>query len=178
MKAVRPTAGRVLLALFSILGDVDGGRFLDLFAGTGRVGLTALERGASVTWVESLRERAQAIERALPALPADARRRAVVLSLELRRAVAWLGKRGLQFDVVFADPPYHEGWGASLLGVKGLEGLLAPGGVLVAEHSVREELTLTPAWELASRRDYGESRLSFLRAAEARTDQAPAPNPV
>lgn len=175
MKAVRPTAGRVLLALFSILGDVDGRRFLDLFAGTGRVGLTALERGASVTWVESLRERAQAIERALPA---DARRRAVVLSLELRRAVAWLGKRGLQFDVVFADPPYHEGWGVSLLGVRGLEGLLAQGGVLVAEHSVREELTLTPAWELASRRDYGESRLSFLRAAEARTDQAPAPNLV
>ncbi len=65
MKAVRPTAGRVLLALFSILGNVDGGRFLDLFAGTGRVGRAALERGASVTWVESLRERAQAIELSL-----------------------------------------------------------------------------------------------------------------
>ena len=171
MKAVRPTAGRVLLALFSILGNVDGGRFLDLFAGTGRVGRAALERGASVTWVESLRERAQAIERALPA---DARRRAVVLSLELRRAIAWLGKRGLQFDVIFADPPYHEGWGAALLDVGGLSELLAPDGVMVVEHASREPLTVPLEWQVGSDREYGETILTFLsplhaiREAEAR----------
>ena len=166
MKDVRPTSGRVRSALFSILGDMEGRSFLDLFAGTGRVGLEALNRGAKpVVWVESLRLRAQAIEREVHG------EENIVLSLELRRAVTWLSKRGRTFDVIFADPPYHEGWGAELLNVKGLEGLLAPepagspprGGELVVEHSVREPLTLTPAWELTSERDYGETRLSFLK---------------
>ena len=159
MKDVRPTSGRVLLALFSILGPMEGRSFLDLFAGTGRVGLEAVKRGAHpVVWVESLRPRAQAIEREAH----GAGEENIVLSLELRRAVAWLSKRGRTFDFIFADPPYHEGWGAELLNVKGLEGLLAPEGVLVVEHSAREPLVLTPAWELTSERDYGETRLSLL----------------
>ena len=165
MKEVRPTSGRVLLALFNILGPMEGRSFLDLFAGTGRVGLTALERGAAeAVWVESLRPRAQTIQRLLPQ---DALERSTVLTLELRRAIAWLTKRERRFDIVFADPPYHEGWGASLLNVKGLDALLTPDGVLAVEHSVREELETTPAWELTSQRDYGESRLSFLRARNA-----------
>ena len=178
MKDVRPTSGRVLLALFSalgsMLGPLEGRRFLDLFAGTGRVGMEALERGASTVFVESLRPRAGAIERALPAERPEG---TLVLALELRRAVPWLLKRGMAFDAVFADPPYHEGWGAELLGVRNLAELVAPGGVLVAEHSVREELAPTPAWELLSRRDYGETRLSFLRPAGATPSSGTAPSP-
>lgn len=166
MKEVRPTSGRVLSALFSILGSVapvKGLRFLDLFAGTGRVGLEALNRGAAaVVWVESVRARAQAIERSLPNGPGD---RATVLNLELRRAVAWLLKRGQAFDLIFADPPYQEGWGAALPAVKGLAGLLAPEGILVVEHSVREPLTVPPEWRLDAGREYGETVLSFLSSA-------------
>ena len=159
MKEVRPTSGRVLLALFSILGPMEGRSFLDLFAGTGRVGLSALERGAGpIVWVESVRARAQTIERALPAGNAGTQ----VLSLELRRAVSWLLKRERTFDVLFADPPYHEGWGAELLTMRGLDKLGSPGGVLVVEHSVREDLILTSKWKLTDQRDYGETRLSFL----------------
>ncbi|MCR5347448.1 MAG: RsmD family RNA methyltransferase [Fretibacterium sp.] len=163
MKEVRPTSGRVLLALFSILGGLEGLSFLDLFAGTGRVGLEAVKRGARpVVWVESLRARAQAIEREKHGGGGEN----IVLSLELRRGVAWLAKRGRTFNVVFADPPYHEGWGTELLSVKGLEGLLAPGGRLVVEHSIREPLLLSPVWELTSERDYGETRLSLLKIRE------------
>ncbi|MCR4818765.1 MAG: RsmD family RNA methyltransferase [Fretibacterium sp.] len=159
MKEVRPTSGRVRSALFNILGTMEGRSFLDLFAGTGRMGLEAMKRGAGpVVWVESLRARAQAIEKEACGEGGEN----IVLSLELRRALAWLSKRGRTFDYIFADPPYHEGWGAELLKVRGLEGLLAPEGVLVVEHSVREALILTPAWELTSERDYGETRLSFL----------------
>ena len=158
MKDVRPTSGRVRNALFSLLGEVEGRSFLDLFAGTGRVGLEAVNRGAQpVVWVESVRARAQALEREIHG------GENIVLSLELRRAVAWLSKRGRNFDIIFSDPPYHEGWGAELLSVKGLEGLLAPGGTLVVEHSIREPLVLTSSWKLASERDYGETRLSLLR---------------
>ena len=170
MKDVRPTSGRVLGALFSILGDMEGRSFLDLFAGTGRVGLEAMRRGAKpVVWVESLRPRAQAIEREAHG------EENIVLSLELRRAVAWLSKRGRTFDVIFADPPYHEGWGAEFLNVKGLECLLAPEGVLAMEHSVREPLILTPAWELTSERDYGETRLSLYKVKLKDSEQNGAP---
>lgn len=178
MKEVRPTSGRVLAALFSILGSRDsapgsleGLRFLDLFAGTGRVGLEALERGASsVVWVESIRARAQAIERAVPRA---AQGSAAVLNLELRRAVAWLLKRGQVFDIVFADPPYHEGWGAALLAVRGLSELLAPDGILVVEHASREPLTVPPEWRVGSDREYGETALTFLHPVRSAAGAVP-----
>ena len=176
MKEVRPTSGRVLLALFSILdsmrgavGSPEGARFLDLFAGTGRVGFEALRRGAaSVVFVESVRARAQTIERSVPHTAPGS---AAVLNFELRRAIAWLRRRKKVFDVVFADPPYHEGWGAALPGIGGLAELLAPGGVMVVEHSVREPLTVPPGeWRVESEREYGETVLTFLSPVRAIRD--------
>ena len=166
MKDVRPTAGRVLSALFSILcseenGSMENRTFLDLFAGTGRVGLEALKRGAaSVVFVETLKNRANDIERALPASYADD---AVVLSLELRRAAAWLLRRERAFDVIFADPPYGEGWGAALLHIKDLEKLLKPQGVMVVEHASRETLSVPGGWTVTDVRPYGETTLTFLK---------------
>ena len=166
MKDVRPTSGKVLLALFSILGDLGGQKnaaFLDLFAGTGRVGIEALNRGAShVVMVEVLRDRARDIERAVPKEFAGTER-AVVLSLELRRAIAWLTRRGLLFDVVFADPPYNDGWGASLLHTRGMEKILRHDGVLAVEHASREALVVPPPWEVRDVRAYGETTLTFVQ---------------
>jgi 16S rRNA (guanine(966)-N(2))-methyltransferase RsmD len=163
MKEVRPTSGRVLLALFSILKGVENAAFLDLFAGTGRVGIEALRRGASsVVMVEVLKDRARALERAVAGEFAEAER-AVVLSLELRRAVAWLLKRERLFDVVFADPPYNEGWGKALLHTKGLAKLLRPEGIFVVEHASRETLDVPVPWIVADTRSYGETTLTFLR---------------
>jgi len=163
MKDVRPTSGKVLLALFSILGGANGLEnvsFLDLFAGTGRVGIEALKRGASsVVMVEVLKDRARAIENAIPFADAD---KSLVLSLELRRAIAWLAKRDALFDVIFADPPYNEGWGASLLHIKNMEKILKPGGVLVIEHATREALDVPPLWAVRDIRAYGENTLTFV----------------
>ncbi|MDR1731782.1 MAG: RsmD family RNA methyltransferase [Synergistaceae bacterium] len=179
MKEVRPTSGRVLLALFSILGSIrwegadepsdfppgnclEGRSFLDLFAGTGQVGLEALKRGvSSLVSVEVLKNRASEIERAL------SRRRAedtIVLSLEFRRALAWLVRRGRAFDIVFADPPYGEGWGRSLLREKDLSRVLKQGGILIVEHSSREKLFVpSEEWTVTDSRVYGETTLTFLR---------------
>jgi 16S rRNA (guanine(966)-N(2))-methyltransferase RsmD len=168
MKEVRPTSGRVLLALFSILDGlgegVENAAFLDLFAGTGRVGIEALRRGASsVVMVEVLKDRARALERTAAKEFAEAER-TLVLSLELRRAVAWLLKRERLFDVIFADPPYNEGWGKSLLHTKGLAKLLRPEGVFVVEHASRETLDVPMPWTAADVRSYGETRLTFLKS--------------
>ena len=154
-----------MLALFSILGRLGGlenTAFLDLFAGTGRVGIEALKRGASrVVMVEVLKERARGIERAVPTEFAGTEK-ALVLSLELRRAVAWLVRRGMTFDVIFADPPYNEGWGASLLHTRDMEKILRHGGILVVEHSSREALDVPAPWAVKDVRSYGETMLSFI----------------
>lgn len=160
MKELRPTSGRVLSALFSILGGrVTGARFLDMFAGSGRAGLEALKRGASsCVFVESVRARAEEIRR----LAGDG----LVLGLEVRRAVAWLMKRDMTFNIIFADPPYNSGWCEVITALRGLDVLLEPGGVFVIEHSVREPLSLNEnpnMLELISERTYGETCLSFLQ---------------
>lgn len=173
MKEVRPTSGRVLLALFNILGSMSVAAqgsagdfsFLDLFAGTGRVGFEAKKRGAtSVFFVETLKDRAHAIERSArsPGM--------TVLNLELRRALTWLIRRGCRFDVVFADPPYGERWGASLLGVAELRGVLKKNGVLVVEHATREPLNLED-WERLDARPYGETTLTFLKRPAAEIEE-------
>lgn len=160
MKDVRPTSGRVLSALFSILGErVEGCAFLDLFAGTGRVGLEAMNRGArSCVFVEGVKARAD-----------DIRKRSgesLVLSLEVRRAVSWLMKRGMKFSVIFADPPYNSGWSEALPALQNLDALFEPDTLIVIEHSSREPVTLTVNphnLAVTSTREYGETCLTFLQ---------------
>lgn len=163
MKEVRPTSGKVLLALMSILkskSKLHGCSFLDLFAGTGRVGIEALKCGADMVYfVEILKSRAAMITNAIPAEYKD---RSAVLSIELRRALNWLTKRGFAFDVIFADPPYNEGWDKTLVTI--LEAnhlLLKDGGVFIYEHFNRESIDYS-AWNLAESRIYGESALTFF----------------
>lgn len=154
MKEVRPTSGRVLLALMSILGTCDGrikGSFLDLFAGTGRVGLEAAERGADpVFFVETLRVRAQKISAPN------------VLNMDVRRGLAWLEKKELSFDIIFADPPYNEGWGGELPAIiEAHPSILKPGGIFIFEHSEREKIADFTKLQIKEIRKYGETALLF-----------------
>ncbi|MBQ7559998.1 MAG: RsmD family RNA methyltransferase [Synergistaceae bacterium] len=157
MKDVRPTSGKVLQALFNILGDINGANFLDLFSGTGRVGLEALKHGAeSCVFVESVKQRAEAIKKIAPD-------NAVILSLEIRRAVSWLVKREMKFNIIFSDPPYNSGWCDEILKLPNFEKLFADGCVFVIEHSSRETMSEKNNFETISRRDYGETCLTFIK---------------
>ena len=163
MKDIRPTSGRVLSALFSILGDViEGAEFLDLFAGTGRVGFEALRRGAKrAVFVEGVRNRADDIKRSLK--DSDSH---IVLSLEIRRALSWLVKHDMRFTVIFADPPYNSGWPEILPALPNLDAAFSPGALMVIEHSAREPLTLSNNpynFAITSQREYGETCLTFLQ---------------
>lgn len=169
-KEVRPTSGKVLGALFSILGDLRGKSFLDLFSGTGRVALDAWKRGAKpVVAVELLPPRARDIRALLPDEP-----EAFVLAMDVRRAFSLLRRKAALFqigsggfDIIFADPPYGAGWpailGEMLFPPEG--GLLHSGGLVVIEHSVREEIVPGAGCRLFDRREYGETSLSFLAPA-------------
>ena len=171
---LRPTTDRVRESLFNIL-SVEGRRFLDLFAGAGGVGLEAASRGASrVFLVESNRACAQAIRTNIGRCgflnrPAgeDGVPDIEVTECPVDRALRLLGRRGERFDIIFADPPYGAGAiDATLRLIRSL-GLLARGGVLVVQHSVRDELPARrEGYRVEDSRRYGDTALSFLRPSE------------
>jgi 16S rRNA (guanine(966)-N(2))-methyltransferase RsmD len=136
----RPTSDRVREALFSILGArVDGARVLDLFAGSGALGIEALSRGAeSAVFVDDAPAAVRAIRANLDALGAGA---------EIRRADAlrFLGAApgsGAQYDLVFLDPPYRLADTLADRLSEALPAVLAPGAVAVAESDRRAPLAL------------------------------------
>jgi 16S rRNA (guanine966-N2)-methyltransferase len=156
----RPTEGRVREALFSIWSDrIQGARVLDLFAGSGVVGLEALGRGAlsavavdqSARAVEILETNAGKLgERLL-----DIRR------LTLPGGIPRLAEQG-PFDLVYADPPYNFPMYPEVL--EAVAPLLAEDGELVVEHSSRRELPIEVGrLTRTDVRKYGESALSFYR---------------
>jgi 16S rRNA (guanine(966)-N(2))-methyltransferase RsmD len=132
---------------------------LDLFAGSGAVGIEALSRGAArAVFVERDRE---ALERNLERLGASSQE-AEILGVEAERAIASLDDRGARFDLVFADPPYTEPAGDGLL--EGAARLLRPGGLLVLQRDTRDARAAAGEPEglsLVRRKSYGRNVLHF-----------------
>lgn len=165
---VRPTGDRAREALFNILEHgvppLRGARFLDLFAGTGAVGLEAMSRGAAeVTLVETDPEAVKAIRANLKQLgePENVRVRV--------QDATRLGPAPDSFDLVFLDPPYRSGLAAPALAAL-TGGRLAPGARVIVELAADERFEPSPGYQLEQERRYGGARFVFLRLAE---DQLP-----
>jgi 16S rRNA (guanine966-N2)-methyltransferase len=164
-RGTRPTADRVREALFSILGDVDGLVVLDLFAGSGALGLEALSRGAAdATFVEEARPALQALRENVAALElAD---RATVLAGEVATALRRLAGQGRRFGLVFLDPPYARAGAPETLADLVALGLLVPGAWVVVEHASRDAAPdAPPQLERRFERVYGDTTLTFHRLA-------------
>jgi len=161
---IRPTADRVKEALFNILEPVEGKSFIDVFAGCGNVGLEALSRGArGSVFVEKDLRLIEAIRENLRLLGFEGR--AEVIAADAEKGVRRLRKRGERFDILFADPPYEEGFLSVI--IKCLEGaeLLTENGIIILQHSLREPLkqSFTQALAVTDQRRYGDTLLSFLK---------------
>ena len=161
--ATRPTADRIKESIFNILaGDIQNRQVLDLFAGTGALGIEALSRGAAF---------AVFIDRAKPALSA-LRRNILNLELEERtRVIHWNILTNLnclipdqhRFDLVFMDPPYESDAVAVSLTALTACNALAHGARLVIEHSVRESIALpSKGLTLIDQRHFGTTLVSFI----------------
>jgi 16S rRNA (guanine966-N2)-methyltransferase len=151
-RATRPTPERVREALFSILGDVGGLRVLDLFAGSGALGIEALSRGAAdVTFVDSSSAAIAAIRRNLESLGAscEVRNQRALVFLESARS------RARQYDLVLLDPPYRQAPGLGRELSAALGPVLAPGARVVAESDRRAPLELE--LDLLDERRYGDT---------------------
>lgn len=161
--STRPTPGRVREALFSMLGDeVEGARVLDLFAGTGSLGIEALSRGAAhVSFVEKAAAALAALRRNLATLDPE---RVRVLSMPAERALSILTREGFAASLVLLDPPYKSHLASWALDAILTANLVAPGACVVLEHSGREPPPAAPArLHLARSRRFGDVGLCIYR---------------
>ena len=160
--AVRPTSDFVREALFNILGPQDGRLWLDIFAGTGAVGLEALSRGAAKAFfIENSRSCCEAIR--ANALKCGFEGRVEILETTAAQGLQALGRRGLRFDMIFADPPYDKALADPAIVGIAQAGILAEGAAAVIQHSARELFNVDLGkWELSDRRIYGDTVITIL----------------
>lgn len=159
----RPTEARVRGALFAIWADrLEQARLLDLYAGSGAIGIEAISRGAlSATLVETDRRAIATLRQNLRLLPPGSARLLAKPALEAMRLLVASGER---FELIFADPPYASGLEPPVL--QALEAVAAPGAELAIEHSRRSELPDPGGrWVRREQRRYGETALSFYGLA-------------
>lgn len=164
--ATRPTAARVREALFSILGDVSEARVLDLYAGSGALGIEALSRGADqLVLVEAGRHAQRAIRTNLSALGVEDR--AVLLPMRAEAALRAMDRHG-PFSLVFADPPWADAQAAfGVLEKLARSSLLAPAARLVLEHAARQPPEAKPDSPLRAEdtRRWGDTAVTLFGLA-------------
>jgi 16S rRNA (guanine966-N2)-methyltransferase len=162
---MRPTMDRVKEAIFSSLQDlIPDSRVLDLFAGTGGLGIEALSRGAkSAVFVESHGPTVEVLRRNLQKTHLVGEVHTMDVFSYLDRIAPAAG-----FDVVFADPPYAKAPGerdftSELLGSASLRRSLAPDGIFVLEHLPNVDLPVRQEWECIRDKRYGATAVAFFR---------------
>lgn len=165
--AIRPTTDRAREAVFNVLahrfGDrLEGARVLDLFAGTGALGIEALSRGASYcVFIEESAEGRGLIRTNVESFGLTGRTKI------FRRDATGLGEAGTMapFGLVFADPPYGKGLGELALRSARAGGWLAPGALCVVEETASVAFEPGPGFTVLDERSYGETVVRFIEAA-------------
>jgi 16S rRNA (guanine966-N2)-methyltransferase len=156
----RPTADRVREAAFNLIGPVEDMAVLDLFAGSGAMGIEALSRGAAqAVYVESDRNATRAIERNLEKLGLTG---AAIVQMDAITALATEAAAGRRYDLVLVDPPYEMFSSVQTGLARYLPALLEPGALVVVETGAAEEPEL-PLPKRTSRR-YGSARLTVFES--------------
>ncbi len=160
-RKTHPMSERVRNALFnSIGGEVAGANILDAFAGTGAIGFEALSRGASyVTFIERDRVAQKVLDENITTLGVQDQTKLIRASV-----AAWVSTYdGPQFDIIFADPPYHDVQFSTAIS---LMGLLKPSALMVLSHPGRSECPTRPGVVVVDNRSYGDATLTLFRREE------------
>lgn len=177
----RPTQDRVRQAIFNMLGDVVvGARVLDLFAGSGALGLECLSRGASsALLVDQDRGACEVIRKNITKTKLNG---AVIRQGDVFKVTAQLAEAGQTFDLIFADPPYAHKPGdldlsAKLTADGHFQQIIVPGGSVILERlAMKGSPGPPPPWEMLRDREYGSTRILWLRmAGECPRPKLPTP---
>lgn len=159
---LRATTDRTKESLFNILPLPEGKAFLDLFAGTGNIGIEAMSRGAARTvFIEKNTIMAGAIKKNISTCGLDKDREYEVIATSCERGIRILSQRQESFDIIFADPPYERGYVEKTLSWLGRSLLLSEKGVIVIEHSDKEQCGEGTIFALKDQRKYGDTMISF-----------------
>jgi 16S rRNA (guanine966-N2)-methyltransferase len=161
--ATRPTADRVRESIYNIISiRVAEANVLDLFAGTGILGIEALSRGARFAlFIDHCSAPIETIRKNLIACRFEAR--AKVVQRDIQNGLRWLKTDGSSFNLVFLDPPYQKGLIGSTLTHLHDSGVLSPNALIVVEHSVAEPLPgILPEFKQSDQRNYGKTLVSFI----------------
>ena len=166
--AIRPTQDRVRESVFNIIQcELAGAVFLDLFAGSGAVGIEALSRGAAAaTFVERDRRHAAVLADNLKTFNLQPSTSNLISADAYRWIAAYAGDG---FDIAFADPPYalgEERGYAAVLSTLAERGAVRPGGLFIAEMTAAQSVGGTDGWELLRDRVYGRTRILIWRRRE------------
>jgi len=166
----RYTSSKVREALFDILGDMEGRRVLDLFAGSGSFIIEALSRGAlSGTSVEKDRDMARLLKSNLKELSLSDH--CQVLVMDVMQAVPFLYRNAASYDIIFMDPPYERGYILATMSLLETHIVYDKDTVFVLEHSKREtlEASVLNAWKQLKTRTYGDTVVTLLKAHQPTT---------
>lgn len=174
-ETTRPTTDRVRESLFSSLGQlIEGAQVLDLFAGSGALGIESLSRGAeNAVFVDQSRQACQVIRKNLAKTSFDAEGNAKVYNQTSDTYLRNASNSGARFDVIFADPPYGKQEAAKQLIEKffaseNLQQVIKPDGLLVFESYAREALpaSSSDAWVTHNSRQYGDTLITYFSKAD------------
>ncbi|MDD5020298.1 MAG: 16S rRNA (guanine(966)-N(2))-methyltransferase RsmD [Candidatus Omnitrophica bacterium] len=167
-KHIRPTQDKVRQAIFDTLGGaVHGASVLELFAGSGALGIESLSRGASsACFIDIDRRSTDVMARNFEALglARDKGGKVRLYTNDAFRALRILEKKGEQFDLVFLDPPYHKGLAKKALKTLVSSGILPPRSFVIVEHAKTDDLGPVPgALVRVKETDYGDIKVSFFQ---------------
>jgi 16S rRNA (guanine966-N2)-methyltransferase len=160
----RPTSDFLREALFNLLGSLEDITFLDLFAGSGSVGLEAASRGANkVCFVERNIKLAEVIKKNIQTCCQD--KTCCIITAEIEYALRDLFKNRREYDIIFADPPYNNGLVLITLNLLKKYQIFKEDGVIVIQHSIRENFaeSVVENIHMEDQRKYGDNALTFLK---------------
>ncbi|MGE5308257.1 MAG: 16S rRNA (guanine(966)-N(2))-methyltransferase RsmD [Deltaproteobacteria bacterium] len=179
---IRPTEDRVKKALFDIL-DPEGSDVLELFAGSGSVGIEALSRAAaSVTFVEKARPSLHALEENLRLLFPETGGKAPgveVYPKDVAQMIPFFAKNGRKFDIIFLDPPYYKGEAEKTLQMLGQYDILHHSGFVIVQHFKRDVISEATGDLTAFRQArYGDGLLSFYKKSTQYVQKGDLPGDI
>ncbi len=157
-RRTHPMSERIRNAMFnSLAGEITDAEVLDVYAGTGAIGLEALSRGAKhATFVDKDRTAQRYMTRNIETLEAEEKTTIIRTTVS-----SWLGTKNPQlFDIIFADPPY---WDTQFSTVEKVFDLLKPGGLMILSHPGRGEVPTKDGVVVVDNRSYGNAYLTFYR---------------
>ena len=158
----RPTTDFLRETLFNLLGSPADLVFLDLYAGSGSVGLEAASRKAKkIVFVEKNRELIGTIYKNVSLCGYEDR--CLVIHADIQSALRDLYRKRSSFDVVFADPPYNKGFIGETLRLLAQYPVFEKNGFVVLQHSIKEQPVLSTEWLIIDQRKYGDNLLTLLR---------------